>query len=331
MHWSEVWEGRGFGPRFARIALAPLSWLYAAGWEVYASTYRLGLKKPASPHFPVLCIGNLVVGGSGKSPLTLYVAGLLQSIGREVVVACSGYGSPHSENASLAPGGALTAKEWGDEAAMLRWLAPDVPLVVGRNRVEAARLCHAEHPGAVLVMDDGFQHLPLKKHLAILLDPASRNRACLPAGPYREPWKNRKRADLVLPNGFRPTFTISAFGKPSGANGGAPPKTGANVLCALGNPARFISDLKLAGVEVVNSQLLPDHDPLTGGNLLTCFNPELPLIVTAKDWVKLQSRRDLGRFEILIARQEAKIEPEAEFRAWLERKLDELPIESPTR
>ena len=331
MHWSDVWEGRGAGPRLARVALTPLSWLYAGGWEAYASMYRWGIKKPVAPHVPVVCIGNLLAGGSGKSPISLYVARVLVDLGREVALSCSGYGAPHSESASLAQPGPLKASEWGDEAAMVRWLMPDLPLIVGRNRVEAARICHREMPRAVMLMDDGFQHLPLKKHITILLDPPFANHSCLPAGPYREPWKNRGKADLVLPNGLRPTFKISGFSDAKGSVITFSTDARVNVLCALGNPHRFVEDLEGLGLVIEAKQLLPDHDPLTGGNLLTCFNQELPLVVTAKDWVKLQGRTDLDRFEIWIARQEAKIEPEAEFRAWLERKLDELPIESPSR
>lgn len=293
--------------------------------------YRLGIKKAACPHTPVVCVGNLLAGGSGKSPISLYIAGALRDQGREVVLSCSGYGAPHSESASLAPEGPLMASEWGDEAAMTRWLMPDLPLIVGRDRVQAARICGQRMPRAVMLMDDGFQHLPLRKHVTILLDPPTSNRACLPAGPYREPQKNRSRADLVMPNGFRPTFRIAGFNDSSGGFVTIPTAARVNVLCALGNPARFVEDLQRLGLALETKLLLPDHDPLAGGNLLTCFNQELPLVVTAKDWVKLSGRTDLAGFDIWIARQEAKIEPEAEFRAWLERKLDELPLESPSR
>ncbi|MFX8929914.1 tetraacyldisaccharide 4'-kinase, partial [Acinetobacter baumannii] len=84
----------------------------------------------------------------------------------------------------MAPDGPLDPAGWGDEPAMFRWLLPDVPLVVGRRRVLAAELVHQHFPKAVLVMDDGFQHLPVKKHIQILLDdPTPKNSRCLPAGP----------------------------------------------------------------------------------------------------------------------------------------------------
>lgn len=314
--------------RLTRLSLTPLSWLYAGGWQTYLLVYRLGLKKALEPHRPVVCIGNLKVGGTGKSPITLYVARVLEELGKEVVIGCSGYGSPRSEGASLAPKGELNPKEWGDEPAMIRSLAPDFPIIVGRARVEAARICQDRFPNAVLLMDDGFQHLPVKKHVSIVLDPPGTNRRCLPAGPYREPYDNRRRASLVLPNGFKAIFRVARLQTTEGEEQN-PPR--ANVLCALANPQRFLEDLRALGVQVHQTHLLPDHDPLDRGNLFDSLEPDLPVIVTAKDWVKLQNRQDRGARQILIARQEACIEPEAEFRAWLARKLDELEEQRPAR
>ena len=324
MHWREVWFGTSPQSRVLRVLLAPLSLLYWLVWEGYLLIYRLGLKKPSEPHRPVLCIGNLVAGGSGKSPVTLYVAELLTAAGRKVVLGCSGYGAPHSEGATWAPDGPLDAREWGDEPAMFRSLAPKFPIIVGRNRVQAASICHEKAPDAILLMDDGFQHLPLRKHLSILLDKPQANTMCLPAGPYREPRRNRSRADLVLPNGFKPTFRIESFVRPDGTRISAPTGAQANVLCALADPSRFMDDLAQLGIHVTAKAILPDHDRLDAGNLFASLNQNLPVIVTAKDWVKLQYGPDISQREIWIARQEARIEPEAEFRDWLTRKLDEL-------
>jgi tetraacyldisaccharide 4'-kinase len=151
--------------------MLPLAGLYALGWMSYELMYKLGIKRPQQPHSPIVCIGNLRVGGSGKSPVVIHVAQVLQGQGREVVIGCNGYRSPRQEGASLAPAGPLDPREWGDEPAMIREALPDVPLVVGRKRVDAAALVAAHHPGAVLLMDDGFQHLPLRKDVSIVLDP----------------------------------------------------------------------------------------------------------------------------------------------------------------
>jgi tetraacyldisaccharide 4'-kinase len=327
MHPSEVWYGQSLGARLARAALTPVSWLYAGGWLAYRSAYDLGLKRPTEPHRAVICVGNLLVGGSGKTPVTLHIAEVLRDMGRQIVISASGYGGPRTEAASLAPDGPLKASEWGDEPAMIRWLLPDVPLIVGRRRVLAAEICAKEHPRAVMLMDDGFQHLPLRKHVSILLDPlAPRNSMCLPAGPYREPRSGRSRADLILPDRFRVDSGPTGLIRHDGA---AVPMDEAPdrsiLLLAVGDPERIERSLRESGLHPVTVRLLPDHDPMTAGNLFQFLPTDLPVITTAKDWVKLRERPDVGEREWLIAEYEARIEPAAEFRAWLEARLDGFP------
>lgn len=317
MHWAQLWQSS----RLAALMLSPLSFLYALGWEIYLLAYRLGFKRASEPHKPVVCVGNLQVGGTGKTPVVVALAKLLISQGRRVVVSCSGYGSPASKDAMLAPEGDLSAHEWGDEPAMFRMMLPGVPLIVGRNRVRAAQICAEMLPDAVLLLDDGFQHLPLKKHVSIILDPPIWNRFCLPAGPYREPVWNRSRADLVVPGEFKVQYTPLSFVE--ARTGAACPKPErANVLCALGDPNSFVWTLESQGVEVVNGRLLPDHDTLLAGNLFDGLDPALPLVVTAKDWGKLRQRSDLEKWSLLIANREASIQPAGQFSAWLAKKLD---------
>ena len=236
MHASELWESDSIGPRLARLALSPLSLIYAIGWEAYLGVYRLGLKRAKEPHRPVVCVGNLVSGGSGKTPATLHVAQVLADLGHSVVLSASGYGSPGSEAATLIPEGPLDPSEWGDEPALYRELLPAVPIIVGRRRVLAAEICAREFPDAVLLMDDGFQHLPLRKHLSMILDsPEPENRMCLPAGPYREPRWNRRRADLVLPGQFRMEEQSIRIDRRLSGQAVALPSA-ASFLCALGQP-----------------------------------------------------------------------------------------------
>ncbi len=321
MHATELWNSRKLGPTLIRLALSPLSGLYALGWEAYLATYRFGLKRAKHPHRPILCVGNLVSGGSGKTPVTIHLIDVLRELGYSVVVSCSGYGSPRSEAATVAPEGPLHASEWGDEAALFRLKQPDTPLIVGRRRPLAAQLCADHFPTAVLLMDDGFQHLPLKKDLSIILDPSSpQNRLCLPAGPYREGRWNRKRADLVLPDQYRMEEYSLGLLTPGGAQ-----KEGvANVslLCALGQPENVIRSLEAQGVTVRDRFLLPDHDPLSGGTLVNDLPADIPAVVTAKDWVKLRSRADVSTRDFLILDHQVTIQPASEFKAWLQSKLD---------
>lgn len=319
MRAQDVWYGSGLAARALRALLTPFSWLYAAGWKSYEAMYALGLKRAYRPSVVSLCVGNLTAGGSGKTPVTIHLVNALRRLGATVVVSCSGYRGASESGASLAPEGPLSAGQWGDEAALLRDLLSETPLIVGRDRVQAAQIAEREFPDAVLVLDDGFQHLRLQasKYL-VLHDPAGKNSRCLPAGPFREPRSGLKRADLVLPGKFRVSeeplrYVMGSTGTP------LTPKSGQRVavLCAIGSPERFVAALEAAGIEIAQKRLLPDHDPLDGGNLLRSFDPGLAIVVTAKDWVKLKSRPDVQQHQFWVAQQSVAIEPAGSFAEWL--------------
>lgn len=307
------------------IVLLPLAGLYGLGWWTYELWYRLGLKRPEEAHRPVVVVGNLQVGGMGKTPVTVEVARALQRLGRSVVVSANGYGSPMRTGANLAPEGPLAAPQWGDEPALLRDLLPGVPVIVGRDRLQAARLCHQRYPEAVLVMDDGFQHKPVRKHLSLLLDPQKPgNPLLLPAGPYRQPRSQRSRADAVLPEDFPmelypPTY-LDAAGHEVHPTRGEP----IQMLTAIARPWRFQHTLERAGLEVKKGLALPDHDPLTQPELLASFDPQWPIFTTEKDWVKLRERTDLDAATIIRVRQNLAFRDRNQFEQWLLRRLNEI-------
>jgi tetraacyldisaccharide 4'-kinase len=324
MHLSERWSSNEPGDRIVRFLLAPFSELYALGWQAYLTMYRVGIKRAKRPHQPVFCVGNLVTGGTGKSPVTVYLAKLLREMGHQVVISASGYGSPSATAAQLAPDGPLSAKQWGDEPAMLRALLPGVPLIVGRRRVLAAVLCHQHFPNAVLLMDDGFQHLPLHKDLTFLIDPPRDNKFCLPAGPYREPHGNRRRADILLEGQFEIVTDPLSFELPDGSELD-PHCSSVSVLCALAEPSGFLRALDTAGVRIEGSpRLLPDHDPLDAGNLFDGLPSRLPIVVTMKDWVKLRERSDVDSRTFWIARHQVRVESEDALRRRIADKLNEF-------
>lgn len=306
------------------LFLAPLSALYYAGWMSYEAIYALGIKRPFEPQIPVIVIGNLTVGGMGKTPTTLHIAQSLREMGHKVVVSASGYGAPRAAAAQVAPEGQLEANEWGDEPALFRWLMPDMPLIVGRRRVLAAQLAAEHFPGHMLLMDDGFQHKPLKKHISILLDPPQvRNPLVLPGGPYREPRSHRKWADILIPDDFQLKSEGVYFMDPNANRIELPPQE-IQVLTAIAKPYRFVESLNQMGYRMVKGKHLSDHDPLTAGNLFATFKPELPIMVTAKDWVKLRGRDIINGWKIWIGHYDVSIEPQHEFRAVLQKKLDEI-------
>jgi tetraacyldisaccharide 4'-kinase len=311
-----VWAERGV----EAWLLSPLGGLYACGWWAYEAAYKLGIKRALSPPMPTVTIGNLIAGGAGKTPLALSVCRLLAERGRRVVLSMNGYRSPNYLKPALAPPGPLDPRVWGDEPSMARVLEPEVPIVVGKDRVAAAQIAAHHHADAVLVLDDGFQHLRLRQDCAIVIDPSMDNRFCLPAGPYREPWRTgRQRAALVVPNErfdlFRsPTRLAQVHGPPQET-----PKE-VILLIAVARPYRIVRSLEEAGFRLKTVHMLPDHADLTRGTLPG--DGSAPLVVTTKDWVKIGRRNDIGDRPVFVAEHRIWIEPQALFAEWLESRID---------
>jgi len=267
------------------------------GWLVYAGVYSVGLKQRKKFPIPIVGVGNLEVGGLGKTPMSIEIARMLCSSGLKVAVSASGYGSPASQAATLAPAGELEPSRWGDEPALIRSKLPNVPLIVGRRRTLAAEIAVREGFDA-LVLDDGFQHLPLGRAVDLLLyDPLAANRRCIPAGPMREPTIGARRATAVLIGSeqgesvfglpdfrFRRRFT----GLVSHSGEKVPLEwlmgRSVHAVCAIARPSRFFETLEDMGAILVSRVSFGDHDAL---------NRELPsgapIVVTEKDAVKLRT------------------------------------------
>jgi tetraacyldisaccharide 4'-kinase len=182
--------------------LRGLAWLYTLGWRAYAGVYQLGLKHRVRMPVPVIGIGSLWAGGVGKTPVTIAVASLLQEAGVRVAVLTHGYGgSRYRTGALVDPAQHPDPAAVGDEAAELRLALPDVPIAVGKWRVRMAQAAMARWSPDALVLDDGFQHLPLARALDLVLLPAESplgNGYCLPAGPLRETPDGLQRASGVV-------------------------------------------------------------------------------------------------------------------------------------
>ncbi|MEN3001481.1 MAG: tetraacyldisaccharide 4'-kinase [Armatimonadota bacterium] len=196
MDWERLWKHP------PPLSLRGLAWLYATGWRVYESLYRWGFKRRVRLPVPVVGVGSLLVGGAGKTPVAIAIARWLRDSGRRVAVLCSGYGGRRwREITLLAPDMQPDPLEVGDEPVEILHALRDVPVAVGRRRVAVARAAIARWQPDVLVLDDGFQHLPLARTVDLVVLPAERpfgNGYCLPAGPLREPPSGLKRADAIL-------------------------------------------------------------------------------------------------------------------------------------
>lgn len=195
------WIARKHYPPKGQLAitlwpLLPLAWLYGLGIQVRLWAYRFKWLKSHEPEVPVISIGNLTTGGTGKTPIVVELARGLIRAGKTVVILSRGYGAlqPMDYGRAVNP-------NHGDEAYMIQEQVPEAVVIVGRDRVSTLqRAIHDYRPDYVL-LDDGFQYLRLNRAMNILLIEGERllgNGHLLPAGPMREPLAEIQRANLIF-------------------------------------------------------------------------------------------------------------------------------------
>jgi tetraacyldisaccharide 4'-kinase len=190
---------------------SPLEWLLYACSQAYelaarlrVKLYETGFLKQQNLQCKVVSIGNITVGGTGKTPVTLHVADLLRRMGYKVAVISRGYGGSAGKKAGIVSDGQeikMTPEEAGDEPYMISLKLKGIPVIVGRDRVKAGRFAIGEFGSDIIVLDDGFQHLGLRRDLNIvLLDSANPfgNGYLLPRGVLREPLSHLGRADAFV-------------------------------------------------------------------------------------------------------------------------------------
>lgn len=294
--------------------------------------YRCGIKTVTTLPVPLVIIGNINVGGVGKTPLTESLLRDFAARGVKAGVISRGYGGSHRQPTLVSA--ATPASLVGDEPLLLA--ATGAPVAVGRDRIAAARLLLAEHPDLQLILsDDGLQHYALGRTLEIAVLDGERglgNGHLLPAGPLREPPSRLRSVDAIVINGgvgllalpatvpcFRQTLAPGAFYR--AANPGET-RTAADfaadkvvALAGIGNPQRFFATLQRLGVVLQRSIALPDHHPLAESDLPADADA---VIVTAKDAVKLQCVNH-ARLWVLPVR--ARLEPD--LAAWILSRLKE--------
>ncbi len=167
------------------------------------SLYGAGILRSESLPRPVISVGNLSVGGAGKTPHVHFLASWLAELGLKVAVLSRGYGRKTRGVVwvSRGDGPAVTAEAGGDEPVLLSILLPGVPVLVGESRAEAGRECLRFREVDAFLLDDGFQHLSLRRDADLLLVEAESglgNRRTLPFGPLREPAENARHADALV-------------------------------------------------------------------------------------------------------------------------------------
>lgn len=330
---AEQWSSDGWLSRL----LAPLGLFYGTLMRLRRGLYRRGILKAHDLPVPVVVVGNLTVGGTGKTPLVIALAERLRALGRRPGVVSRGYGRQGQGVAVVSEGGQrlLEVGQCGDEPALMADRLR-LPVVVGADRAEAVRRAAALGCDCV-VADDGFQRLSLPRDRAFVVVDANRgfgNGRCLPAGPLREPVSALTDADAVVAAGAPPRADLDRRDgegplrdreadirmtlepdalrgiQATDSNMGLDWLRGRRVhaVAGIGGPERFFATLRRLGAEVI-PHAFPDHHAYGPGDLR--FTEEGSLVTTEKDAVKLA---ELG-IEGWALRVSARLDPDPE--RWL--------------
>lgn len=295
---QRVWyEGRA---QWFSLLLLPLSWLFGAVAAIRRTAYRRGWSESFRVSRPVIVVGNITVGGTGKTPMTIWLAERLHSRGVKVGIVLRGYGGTSTQWPRDVTN-ETSAEEVGDEAVLLAQRTGAL-VVAGPDRVAAANRAIAR--GAeVIVCDDGLQHYRLVRNLEIAVIDEARglgNGRLLPAGPLREPSSRLNSVGLkvltrrsqpttsgnTIPNAIVTTPTLgdavslgTAERRSLQSFVGSP----VHAIAGIGNPQAFFDALTAAGL-TVDAHPLPDHVRLAEAHI--SFPDGAPVLMTEKDAVK---------------------------------------------
>jgi tetraacyldisaccharide 4'-kinase len=237
-------------------------------------------------------IGNISVGGAGKTPFTILLGELLKQRGIAFDILSRGYGRTNSGVAIVDPQG--TARQYGDEPLLMaRRLG--IPVIVGANRYEAGLLAEKTHGMRLHLLDDGFQHRRLKRQFDIaLISDDDVQAQLLPAGRLREPMGSLRRADVVVATNATLTGSTEKYTVWRVRRGIAPLEAPPRpiVFCGIARPQQFLTQLRAIGVEPVAVEVYRDHHAYTEANVRHLLrvrdrNQGGGFVITEKDAVNL--------------------------------------------
>ncbi|MBV7315513.1 tetraacyldisaccharide 4'-kinase [Shewanella sp. NIFS-20-20] len=312
-HWvHQIW----YGNHWAKYLLLPFSLLFAVITSLRRRLFSLGLKAQTSLPVPVIVVGNITAGGSGKTPTVLYLIELLRAEGYRPGVISRGYGVSITAPRWVSP--TDSASDVGDEPAMLVRRS-QVPMVVAPDRIAAAELLLAKADVDVIICDDGLQHYRLARDIEIIVVDGDRrvgNGYLLPAGPLREgPWR-LNTTEFVIANGTAaageyPMMLINAgLFHLDGQRSAHLDDPAVVAMAAIGNPERFFASLVQQGYQLVRQRAFSDHAPFNETELIS-LSAGLPLLMTEKDAVKC---RDFAQPHWRYLAVNAKLTPEFDSR-----------------
>lgn len=307
---QESWQHRPW------LALIPLSWIFRLLVSLRVSLYRTGLLRKETLPVPVIIVGNIRVGGTGKTPLVIWLVEQLRARGYKPGVVARGYGGQSSEwPRKVVPNS--DPRESGDEPVLISQKT-GVSIWVGPDRVTAARRLLEEAQCDLVISDDGLQHYRLERDLEILVVDGARgfgNGWSLPAGPLREPLSRVNSVDRVVINGEADVSLGVAGDKMTLEQGSARNLRSGELsdlerfrgqpvhgVAGIGHPGRFFDQLRSAGLELIEHPLA-DHQPLQKGDLE--FDDGHVVLMTEKDAVKYRDWASECHWEVPV---EARLE-----------------------
>ena len=313
------WASRGI----LAWLLWPLSVVFRFAVALRRVLYQLRLLKSEHPGIPVVVVGNVTVGGSGKTPLLIWIAEHLKKKGWTPGIVSRGYGAK-----IVAPRAATIADdaaEVGDEPIVLSRRS-GCPVWVGADRIAVCRALRGANPDVdVLILDDGLQHYALRRDVEIAVVDARGfgNGFLLPAGPLREPPSRLRAVDAVVSHsasvrGYAMKLQGDTLHRMTDANDRRPASAFAgqrvHAVAGIGEPNRFFLQLGKLGIKVMPHPF-PDHHAFAPAEL--DFGDEAPVLMTEKDAVKL---RRAARPNWWVLPVTAALD--ATFGDWLTRRLD---------
>jgi len=330
-----------------------LSWFYAIGAAIHRAWYVRGPGRPTRLPCKVVSVGNLVVGGSGKTPTVAWIAANLRRRGHRVAIASRGYGGRAGDGVHVVSDGRHVLgrfEDSGDEPMWLAARAPGVPVVVGRRRDRVGYHAVAAFDTHILVLDDGFQHHRLARDLDLVAFHGGAglgNGAVLPRGPLRERVRALRAADAILvvdgplPESDAAALAEAAPGVPwfsverpptrirvlSGSSGApAHELAGRRVgmLTGIARPAALRSTLAALGADVVAERTFPDHHVYTASDVAGLAG-EAPLwVTTEKDAGKIPPAW-VGEADVRVLVLGTEVDEGEAFLDWIEARLRARP------
>ncbi|RLL51917.1 tetraacyldisaccharide 4'-kinase [Mariprofundus sp. EBB-1] len=280
--------------RAPNLLLRAVSFIYA-GLSRFDQQQRL--KRAVAPSIPMISVGNITVGGSGKTPFVAWLATALKREGFRPVLLSRGDGANNQTPHLISQ--YSKAHEVGDEAVLLYRLT-DCPVIAGRDRIAGAALA-ADH-GDILILDDGFQYRQLTRVCDIVLVPAEGvgNGCLLPAGPLREPVSALARADIIVRSGLAEAISLSNQQEWHwSASAGLVRDWNAqddvlleaskpiHLITGIARPKRVIADLQRLGFDIAQYDRFADHHAYTRQDVQQLLQTHRSMVTTAKDAVKL--------------------------------------------